>query len=463
MDNFDEIYQGVLECCKGQISDNALKLWLNDIKITEYENNTFTLLLQSPVKKKIVSDKFDGLLRKSFEEIMGFEVDIDYECVSNSKSIFDEEETDLSRDAKNAEQVRNQIIESDNLPSELFTFDTFIEGNSNRYAYHAAIAVANNPGGIMKKEISYNNYNPLFIYGKPGLGKTHILNAISHQIKKNFPAMKILYVRSEDFVNEFITALGNKTVDEFHDKFRNIDALLIDDIQFIGGKDRTEEEFFHTFNSLIEKGKQIVLTSDRPPKEIKSLTERLCSRFEQGLLADIDTPEYETRCAIIKRKAEYLNFEIPNPVVEYIADKITTNIRQLEGATKKLYAMSKISGTVPSIALAQRVIKDVTTDTQPVPVTIEKIIDEVSRTEGVSSDDILSKKRRADIVLARRIAIYMIREITNSSFELIGDNFGLKHSTALYNVRELEEDMKKNSRLARKVEDMIENIKNDKY
>lgn len=463
MDTYNDVCNEVLKYCNQKISSNAFNLWLSDITITGFKNNTFTLFLQSSFKRKIVIDTYNELLHEAFENVMGFSVNLNYECPAEQKSIFDDVKTDLQKDLETAQNVRDNIERSDNLPPEQFTFDTFIEGPSNRFAYRAAIAVSENPGGTIKEEHSYNNYNPLFIYGKSGLGKTHILNAICHEIRRLYPAMRILYVRAEDFVNEFIAALGKKTVDEFHYKFRNIDVLLIDDIQFISGKDRTEEEFFHTFNSLVENGKQIVLTSDRPPREIKSLAERLCNRFEQGLLADIQSPEYETRCAIIKRKAELLNFEIPNSVVEYIADRIKTNIRQLEGTTKKIYAMSKLSGTTPSISLAQRVIKDVTTDTQPVPVTIQKIVEEVSRTEGVSVEDIYSKKRRADIVKARKIAIYMIREITNSSYEQIGENFGMNHSTALYNINSLADDMKKNSKLERKVEDMISNIKNENY
>lgn len=463
MDTYNDVCEAVLTYCSTKTSSNAFKLWLSEITVTGFENNTFTLFLPSSFKRKIVIDTYDSLLNEAFENVMGFSVNLNYDCPEEQKSIFDSARSDHERDLETARNVKNNIEKSDNLPIEQFTFDTFIEGPSNRFAYRAAMAVADNPGGTAKNEISYNNYNPLFIYGKSGLGKTHILNAICYQIRKNYPAMRILYVRSEDFVNEFIAALGNKTVDEFHDKFRNIDVLLVDDIQLIGGKDRTEEEFFHTFNSLVENGKQIVLTSDRPPKEIKSLTDRLCTRFEQGLLADIQSPEYETRCAIIKRKAELLNFEIPNFVVEYIAEKIKTNIRQLEGTTKKIYAMSQLSGTIPSIPLAQRVIKDVTTDTQPVPVTIQKIVEEVSRTEGVSVEDLYSKKRRANIVNARKIAIYMIREITNCSYETIGDNFGLNHSTIIYNINQLIESMEKNSKLARKIEDMINNIKEDNY
>lgn len=460
MDTYNDILKAVLDYCRPKISSTAFDCWIKDIQITGFENNTFTIYLISPMKKKIVSEKYDIFLKKAFEEAIGFEVELQYEC-PNEESMFSK--NDFEKDKETAKNVKQTIINSDNLTSDHFTFDTFIEGPSNRFAYRASMAVADNPGGSVKNEITYSNYNPLFIYGKSGLGKTHLLNAICYDINKKYPALKILYARSEDFTNEFIDAVFKKRLDEFRDKFRNIDVLLIDDIQFIGGKDQTEEEFFHTFNSLVERGKQIVLTSDRPPKEIKSLTERLCSRFENGLLADIKSPEYETRCAIIKRKAELLNFEIPNNVVEFIADKIKTNIRQLEGATKKLFAMSNLSGTVPSIALAQRVIKDVTTDTQPLPVTIQKIVDEVSRCEGVTSDELYSKSRKANIAHARKIAIYIMREVTNSTYEVIGDTFGFNYSSVLYNYNQISDEMKRDSKLNRRVEDMIDNIKSEEY
>lgn len=460
MDTYNDILKAVFDYCKPKISSTAFDCWLKDIKITSFENNTFTLYLISPVKKKIVADKYDEFLKKAFEEAIGFDVELKYECPSE-ESIF--VRNDFERDKEKAKAVNETIINSDNLSSDQFTFDTFIEGPSNRFAYRAAMAVADNPGSSVKSENTFSNYNPLFIYGKSGLGKTHLLNAICYDIHKKYPALKILSTRSEDFTNEFIDALGKKRIDEFRDKFRNVDVLLIDDIQFIGGKDQTEEEFFHTFNSLVENGKQIVLTSDRPPKEIKSLTERLCGRFENGLLADVKSPEYETRCAIIKRKAELLNFEVPDNVVEFIADKIKTNIRQLEGATKKLFAMSNLSGTTPSMALAQRVIKDVTTDTQPLPVTVQKIVDEISRCEGISSEDLYSKKRKANIVHARRIAIYIMREITNSTYEVIGETFGFNYSTVLFHYNELIKEMESDSKLKRRVEDMIDNIKSEEY
>ncbi len=452
MDTYMEIWNAVLTYCREKesaVSDTGFKLWLSDVKMVNFENNTVFLLFPSPVKMKIAMEHYGELISEALENVMGFKTEISCKCEADESTIFNQ-----INENQETEKFKNP-------QDELLTFDNFIEGPSNNFAYRAAKAVAENPGGISKGDGQFSNYNPLFIYGKSGLGKTHILNAIKIEIEKNFPNMKILYVRSEDFTNEFIKALGKKTVDEFHDKFRNIDGLLIDDIQFIGGKQSTEEEFFHTFNSLVENGKQVVLTSDRPPKEIQSLTERLCSRFENGLLADIQPPEFETRCAIIKHKADFLNFNIDDNVVKYIAEKIKTNIRQLEGTTKRLYAKSKIGGLKPTIALAQEVIRDVMVldNEEPVSETVKRIVEEVSRTEGVSVEDIYGKKRRANIVQARKISMYIIREITNLSYEMIGESFDKNYSTVIYNVEQLIQEMERDSRLRRKVNDIVSNIK----
>lgn len=449
METYNDIWLAVLDYCKTEsdITQVGFDTWLEPIKFSGFENNVVFLSFSSEVKKKIVKTQYGELLQKAFNSVLGFEVQIEYDY---DPTIF----IDVSEKEK-----EHKEIEEINTNYQ-FTFETFIEGPSNKFAYRAAMAVAEDPGGHIKQNNAYGNYNPLFIYGKSGLGKTHILNAICYEIRKNFPEMRILYVRAEDFANEFINALGKKTVDEFHSKFRNIDVLLIDDVQFIGGKERTEEEFFHTFNSLIENGKQIVLTSDRPPKEIQSLTERLCSRFENGLLADIQSPEYETRCAIIKNKAKLLNFKISDDVVNYIADKIKTNIRQLEGTTKKLHAMSELSGHAPTIGLAQKVIKDVIDDDiPPIPVTIEKIIEEVSRTQGISIEDIKSTKQKAAISHARKMCMYIIREVTNLTYEQIGAEFGKNYSTVIYSIKEISKLIGSDSKLERKINDIINNVK----
>ncbi len=294
------------------------------------------------------------------------------------------------------------------------------------------------------------------------MGKTHLLHAICTEIKKNYPDAKIIYTNGEDFTNELVSWLEKKrSMQQFHDKYRTVDVLLMDDIQFIGGKTQTQEEFFHTFNTLVSANKQIVLTSDRPPKEIPLLEDRIRTRFEWGLIADIQPPDIETRMAIIKRKAEYYNLDLPDEIVQYIAEKIKSNVRQLEGTVKKLDAYYTINGHDINIQTAQKAIKDIMTDNQPVPVTIDKILNEVARTYGVSVDAITSNRRNQEVVEARQIAMYVIREVTDLSMEKIGAEFGNRHhSTIIYSIKEVEKDMETNPSVKHTVQNIINNVNN---
>lgn len=450
MDSFNDVWQAVLDYIKSKVNETAYNLWIKIVKFDGFNNSTVTLRFPKPMHLEIVTSQYGELFEEAFENVLGFKVNISYVC----DDVFENEKEsgNTTYQDKHLEDYRNSQ----------FTFENFIVGPSNRFAYAAAKAVASDPGSRLSSGSSFSNYNPLFIYGNSGLGKTHILNAICHEVEKNFPDMNIMYVRAEQFANEFYQALQNKTIDEFHNKYRNnIDVFLIDDIQFISGKTSTEEEFFHTFDTLVYGGKQVVLTSDRPPRDIQSLTDRLKSRFEDGLLADIQPPEFETRCEIIKRKAKLLNFEISDQVVSYIAEKIKSNIRQLEGVTKKLYALCDINDHTPTIALAQSVIKVIMEDTQPLPVTIQKIVDEVSRTTGISVEDIYSKVQKANISHARKITFYVIRKVTNMSYEDIGEKFDKHHSTVIYNIDQIEKEMEKNSKLARQINDIISNVKTE--
>lgn len=455
MNTYKDIWIEVLEAVRPYVSQTGFSAWLSGekngyLEFTDFKDNTVFLHCPNDIQINIIKSQYIDKLKKAFEEIMGFPVEI--ELVLDKKPAV-EPEPKQKNENKNIYPLPED-------KQEQFTFETFVEGPSNKFAYRAAMAVAKDPGGHIRHDHSYGNYNPLFIYGKSGLGKTHILNAICYEIRKNFPDMKIVYMRSEDFLNEFLNALDRKATDEFHMKFRNIDVLLIDDIQFIAGKVQTEEEFFHTFNSLIENGKQIVLTSDRPPKEIQSLTERLVSRFVSGILADIQSPEYETRCLIIKNKAMMLKLNISNEVVEYIANKIKTNIRQLEGTVKKLSALNEITNKEPTIAIAQKVIKDVIDDDiPPIPVTIEKIIEEVSRMQGIPVDEIKSSKQKANISLARKMCMYIMREVTTLTLEQIGEEFGKNYSTVIYSLKEISKKMEEDSKIERKINDIINNVK----
>lgn len=450
MESFNDLWQAVLDYCRQRITQTAFNLWISRIEFTSFEASTVTLTLPNRMFMDVVIPQYTELLTQAFENVMGFTVNISF-------VYKDDPETNVHGDmsynnAQHLEDYRN----------EQFTFENFIVGASNRFAYVAAKAVASNPGSNSGNSSEFSNYNPLFIYGNSGLGKTHILNAICHDIRKNFPELKIMYIRAEEFANEFFQALQYKTTDEFHSKFRNnVDVFLIDDIQFIANKEALIEEFFHTFDSFVFSGKQVVITSDRPPKDIQSITDRLKSRFEDGLLADIQPPEYETRCEIIKRKAKLLNFNISEPVVNYIAEKIKSNIRQLEGVTKKLYALCELNKIEPTISLAQSVIKVITEDKQPLPVTIQKVVEEVSRTTGVSVEDIYGKLQRANITHARKITFYIIRKVTNMSYEEIGNQFKKHHSTIMYNINQIENEIEKDSKLARQVNDIISNVRTD--
>ena len=304
------------------------------------------------------------------------------------------------------------------------------------------------------------NYNPLFIYGDSGLGKTHLLYAIAHLVNRRRPEARIVYIKGDDFTNELVSSIRENRNAEFREKYREATVLLVDDIQFIAGKESTQEEFFHTFNSLHDAHKQIVIASDRPAKEIKSLEERLRTRFEWGLTADVQPPDFETRVAIVKRKAELLHLDLPEDVAEFIANHLKNNIRQLEGAVKKLNAYYMLEGIQPVISVAQNAIKDILNETQPVPVTIEKIVGEVSRTFNVSPADIRGTKRNANVASARRVAIYILREVTGMSMEEIGREFsGRDHSTIVYSLKTMERDMKNDQHLRETVSDIIKNVK----
>ena len=448
MNSMNELWNSVLDYIKNNINETVYNVWFSDIEILDFNNGSAELLFSSDFKKKTVYHEYDSLIREAFKAVCGFECEIKYVCIDEISS----------------KPNTLTSIDLEDLRNSTFTFENFISGPSNKFAYTAAKAVAANPGGILNNGANVTDYNPLFIYGASGLGKTHLLNAISHEVSEKYPDLVIKYVSAEEFANEFIVALGDNTTNEFHEKYRNnIDVFLVDDIQFIAGKTQTEEEFFHTFNALVDNGKQVVLTSDRPPKEIHSLTDRLRSRFISGLLADIQTPEFETRCAIIKRKAKLLNFTIDDAVVEFIADKIKSNIRQLEGITKKLHAMCTFGEPVaPTIAIAQTAIKDIiVNDIPPLPVTIKKVVDEVSRTTGVSLEDIYSKKRTANIANARKMSFYIIRNVTDMSYSAIGEEFNKDHTTVMYNIEEMEKKLASNSSLNSQVLDIINNIKDD--
>jgi len=427
LEEIGQIWNMVKDSFRETLSETAINLWFGDVEIISFENDVLTI--GSPVEFKFntLKDKYIDKIKEKFCDVFGFDVEVNL--------IF-------TGSAVNADQVKSKVIglpqsekkeETDAplMPSYNFeyTFDNFIVGNTNKFAHAACVAVANNPA---------TNYNPLFIYGNSGLGKTHLMCAIINQMKSNNPDVKIIYTKGEDFTNQMIACLASKTMDEFRDKYRKCDVLLIDDIQFIAGKISIQEEFFHTFNALFEEKKQIILTSDRPPRDIKTLEDRLKSRFEWGLLADIEPPDLELRIAIIKKKAEHVNVDIPDEVLTFLGENLRSNIRQIEGTIKKLGALSFLSGQKVTMDLAKTCLLEILGGAEPVNVTVDKIFSAVFNKYGISREDIVGTKRNKEIATARHISIYLVRQITEISLPNIGKIFNRDHATILASIRAVE-------------------------
>ncbi|HJB98322.1 MAG TPA: chromosomal replication initiator protein DnaA [Candidatus Acutalibacter pullicola] len=435
MDSFDQAWELICEFCKSKITDVAYKTWFTRLKPVSLDFDRGIAILEVPNEfhKRTLQRGYSDVLQEAFQSVFGDNFTFQI-CVH--------------------EELQTQQPEGDASSQEDYelTFETFVVGPSNRFAHAACQAVATKPAIL---------YNPLFIYGSSGLGKTHLLNAVAKEFKKNFPDRSVIYAKSEDFTNEIIAAIARGTTPAFREKYRKADLFLMDDIQFIAGKNSVQEEFFHTFNTLYEAKKQIVLTSDRPPRDIATLEDRLKTRFEWGLTADVQPPDFETRIAIIARKAESLQFEIPETVCEFIANKLKSNIRQLEGAVKKLRAYHLLEGKPINVATAQAAISDIINNSQPTPVTVDKIIEEVARTYGgITPEDIRSQKRNSNISKARQVSMYIVREITQMSMVEIGQTFGGRdHSTVIYAIHQVEKDIKKDSHTKAMVEDIIKNIR----
>lgn len=432
MDSYEELWELVKEECKKQVSESIYNVWFKDMELVSFDDDEVVIAL-SDFKRKIVESKFKNKLQDSFTNVLGFDIRISLIDVGSETETI----------AKKKKEETAALKDED-------TFDSFVVGSSNRFAYAAANAVANEPG---------EKYNPLFIHGNSGLGKTHLLNAICHSVKQKNPNTNIIYTRGEDFTNELIKYIQTKSTEEFHNKYRSADILLVDDIQFIAGKESTQEEFFHTFEALYRAGNQIVLTSDRPPKEIALLEDRLKTRFEWGVTADVKAPDLETRIAIIKRKAEALDFQLPDAVVQFIAEKLKNNIRQLEGAVKKMQAFVAIQGLPVNIPTAQKAIEDIFVDNGPAEITVSSIVEEVARTYGADPDAIYSKKQNAQVTEMRQMAMYVIRELTGMSTKLIGREFGRDHSTVVYSLQKFQEKFDRDSKVRLTVNNIIKNVR----
>ncbi len=446
--SLSDIYNLVVEnyVSEYNISASAKELWLDSLEPISMEGNVVTLATDTDFKRNTIISIYLEKLEEQFTNVLGNPIKVEIII----KDDIPTTETKFN-DIRNSRELTNKIdnIVHDNKVT--YTFDNFIVGPSNNLAYAAAKAVS---------QKQHEKYNPLFIYGDSGLGKTHLLSAIQNEMTKNYPGINIIYISAETFTNEFLHSITANKTELFDEKYRNADALLIDDIQFIAGKEQTEEKFFHIFNELYKLNKAIVLTSDRPAKEIKSISDRLKTRFSSGLAADVRAPEYETRLAIIQRKADLLNFKIPEDVVDFIATKLKSNIRQIEGVVTKMNALYMVSQIKPTIVVAQNVIKDIVSDHQPIPITVDKIINEAAKIYNVDPDEIRSPKRNSPVSSARKVAIYVIQEITGLPYETIGQKFsGRDHSTVVYAIKNVKEMMAKDSSFRSVIEDLIKNIK----
>ena len=445
MKSFAEVFDKVLEYCRekinsGELTDVAYNTWIKTLIPVKLENNYACFTVPSEFHKNCTIKNYGALLKEAFLSILGFEVELDITVASDDSSRPNEDE-------------EHSILKAEEKFDYEYTFDTFIVGRSNEFAYAACTAVA-------KANHTDTTYNPLFIYGPSGMGKTHLLNAIYNDVKKNMPEKNIILSTGEAFTNELIDVIGKKNTQPFHQKFRSADILLIDDIHFIAGKDSTQEEFFHTFNELYNNGRQIVITSDRPPKEIKTLESRIRTRFEWGLIADISAPEYETRVAIIKRKADLMNFNIPDDVIECIANRLKSNIRQLEGCVNRLKALQELVGTKPTVVMAQNAIREILSDEQPSPVTVEKIINDVASVYGVTVDDIRSSKRSSIVSTARKVCAYVMKQLLQLSHKAIGAEIGGKdHSTVVYYIEDVSKQMENDVHTKETIEDIIKNLR----
>lgn len=427
IDSITELWEKICEDCNvnNRISRVGLEAWILDLVPVSTDDGVLTLRTNNVYKKKTIDGYYTKILEESCEAVSGLPMKVEITVTEDKKTVSSEGE-------------------------ERYTFDNFIVGSSNKFAHAAAMAVSENP--------SANLYNPLFIHGNSGVGKTHLMHAIKNNIEKLFPDKKVIFLRGEQFQNELVQAIMNKTTDIFHERFRTVDVLLIDDIHFIAGKEQAQEEFYNTFDALYPK-KQIVVSSDRPPKEIKTLEERIRSRFESGVLADMSPPDFETRVCILKSKADQLGLEISDDILYYIAEQIKNNIRQLEGIIKKLQAYAMIHSNNLTLPLVQSYIRDVVIETQPDPVTVDKIVEEVSRTYNISTDDIYSNVRTADIAMARQVSMYIISVVMKLSTTDIGKHFNKDHTSVIHNIKKIKNIIKTNEIEKKIIDDIIKNVK----
>ncbi|MBW4862850.1 MAG: chromosomal replication initiator protein DnaA [Paeniclostridium sp.] len=449
----NNLWEQALNIIKGEISEISFNTWIKSCTPISISDNILKLSVPNEFTKGILDTRYKDLLIQALKIVTSRKFKIEFYLESDLEEEKENEEKQKEEKKENTNDVDGSIVVSDEMSATLnpkYTFQSFVIGNSNRFAHAASLAVAESPAKA---------YNPLFIYGGVGLGKTHLMHAIGHYILQENPKAKVVYVSSEKFTNELINAIKDDKNEEFRNKYRKVDVLLIDDIQFIAGKERTQEEFFHTFNALHEENKQIILSSDRPPKEIPTLEDRLGSRFEWGLIADIQPPDFETRMAILKKKADVEGLNVPNEVMVYIATKIKSNIRELEGALIRIIAYSSLTNRDVSVDLASEALKDIISNKESAPVTVKTIQESVANYYNLRIEDLKSQRRTRNIAYPRQIAMYLSRKLTDMSLPKIGEEFGGRdHTTVIHAYEKISENLKTDEGLQSMINDITKKL-----
>ncbi|MFC7063034.1 chromosomal replication initiator protein DnaA [Halobacillus seohaensis] len=449
MENIHELWDNTLEKIKEKISKPSFETWLKATKADSLNENSLTIVAPNEFARDWLENQYESLITETLQEVTGAQL--------STKFIIPETKDDQLDDVKLADKKRANVRDKGNEEStqsmlnSKYTFDTFVIGSGNRFAHAASLAVAEAPAKA---------YNPLFIYGGVGLGKTHLMHAIGHYVLDHNPNAKVVYLSSEKFTNEFINSIRDNRAVNFRNKYRSVDVLLIDDIQFLAGKEQTQEEFFHTFNTLHEESKQIVISSDRPPKEIPTLEDRLRSRFEWGLITDITPPDLETRIAILRKKAKAEGLDIPNEVMLYIANQIDTNIRELEGALIRVVAYSSLINHDINASLAAEALKDIIPSSKPRVITIQAIQELVGEKYNIRLEDFPAKKRTKSIAFPRQIAMYLSRELTDFSLPKIGEEFGGRdHTTVIHAHEKISKMIATDQQIQKELDEITEQLK----
>lgn len=434
MKSLSDLWDSILARLSGELSDMTIKTWFDEITVVTMEDSALVLHCSNPFKKNTVEARFLPHIKAALKDI--FSTDLEVKILSDEQ---------LAAYHGVAPDRPGNLFDSD-----AFTFETYVVGPQNKLAYAAAKAVAEKPA---------EGFNPLFIYGESGLGKTHLLYAIAHLMRSRRPESRIVYIKGDDFTNELVSSIRENRNAEFREKYRQADILLVDDIQFIAGKIQTQEEFFHTFNTLYESGKQIVLTSDRPPREMTQLSDRLMSRFESGLMVDVAPPDFETRLAIIHNKAALLGVKLPDEVMDYIAENVTTNVRQLEGTLNKILAYRDLLGDQVDEESVGRAVRDMLKRSNEYVPSPKVIISYICSYYNIDEETLRGQSRSRDVVAARQLAMYLIRRMHATPLDGIGKEFGNRdHSTILHSLDKVEKQMQTDSKFAERVKEITTNI-----